>query len=318
MPRNLSAALGLAMTATTITLAGSLTPPGPPAPTMKPLDQVEARIPISSLPFAISTAGSYYLTRNLVLTGSGEAITVNAGPTTIDLNGFQLSGAGSGVGIFLVPTADLTVRNGSVTSWAIGILAAGGGRHTLDRVTVQGCQGDGADLWDGNVTDSAFIGNAGIGLAVGGVGLVVRSRAGSNGSYGMRLGPRAVVEDCILDFNGNVGIILGATGQIRRCVVAANGTTGIFALVEAVVADCNVSDNTGNGIDVSGGNARIEGNRIAGNGGFGVNDIGPIPSVVVRNSAHGNVAGNFHPFAGDVMPIDTTGTSTNPWVNFVY
>lgn len=56
--------------------ARSLTPPGPPAPTMKPLDQVEARTPISSLPFVINAAGSYYLTRNLNGAGSGDGITV--------------------------------------------------------------------------------------------------------------------------------------------------------------------------------------------------------------------------------------------------
>jgi hypothetical protein len=39
---------------------GSLTPPpGAPAPTMKTLDQIEARTPISSAPFTISAPGSY-------------------------------------------------------------------------------------------------------------------------------------------------------------------------------------------------------------------------------------------------------------------
>src|SRR5437667_49820 len=41
---------------------GSLTPPGPPAPSMKSLAQIEPRTPISSLPFTINAAGSYYLT----------------------------------------------------------------------------------------------------------------------------------------------------------------------------------------------------------------------------------------------------------------
>src|SRR6476469_6853818 len=53
---------------------GSLTPPpGTPAPTMKTLDQVEARIPIDTAhtpgdqtnEFIISQPGSYYLTGNL-------------------------------------------------------------------------------------------------------------------------------------------------------------------------------------------------------------------------------------------------------------
>ena len=78
---------------------GSLTPPGPPAPTMKTADQIESRTPISSLPFTISTSGSYYFTGNLQFTAtSGDAITVNSNDVTIDLMGFTLSSNASVTG----------------------------------------------------------------------------------------------------------------------------------------------------------------------------------------------------------------------------
>ena len=70
---------------------GSLTPPGAPAATMKSLDQIEPRTPISSLPFTISTSGSYYLTTNL-FESSGDGIIVTADNVTLDLNGFVLDG----------------------------------------------------------------------------------------------------------------------------------------------------------------------------------------------------------------------------------
>src|SRR5450631_969089 len=76
---------------------GNLTPPGAPAPTMKTLDQIEARTPISSAPFTISTPGSYYLTANLPVT-TGNAIVISANNVTLDLNGFTISSTASPAG----------------------------------------------------------------------------------------------------------------------------------------------------------------------------------------------------------------------------
>lgn len=81
----------------TVLAQGSLTPPGQPAPTMKTLDQIEPRTPISALPFSISSPGSYYLTGNLTATADGASITVSADDVMIDLNGFTLA-AGSTAG----------------------------------------------------------------------------------------------------------------------------------------------------------------------------------------------------------------------------
>ena len=52
---------------------GGLTPPGAPGPTMKTLQQIEPRTPISSITFVISQPGSYYLTTNLTAVSGHES-----------------------------------------------------------------------------------------------------------------------------------------------------------------------------------------------------------------------------------------------------
>ena len=69
---------------------GPLTPPGSPGETMKTLAQVEPRTPISSLPYTIGSAGSYYVTGNLSSTTNG--IVIKSSDVTVDLMGFTLTG----------------------------------------------------------------------------------------------------------------------------------------------------------------------------------------------------------------------------------
>ena len=100
-------------------------PPGPPAPLMKTLDQVEPRIPIdgthtppgaSDELFRISAGGSYYLTANLNGVSGKNGIVIAASGVTLDLNGFDVAGVtGSGSGIkSLASLENIRVCNGRV------------------------------------------------------------------------------------------------------------------------------------------------------------------------------------------------------------
>ncbi|MEI8291139.1 MAG: hypothetical protein WCH99_16860 [Verrucomicrobiota bacterium] len=97
---------------------GALTPPGAPAPTMKTLAQIEPRTPISSVPYAITNSGSYYLTQNVTIT-NGNAISIFADNVMLDLNGFTITSDPnySSPGTAIITYArNITIANGFIRS----------------------------------------------------------------------------------------------------------------------------------------------------------------------------------------------------------
>ena len=89
----LAVGIGIVAMLATGARGGPLDPPGPPAAT---LPQVGPRTPISSLPYTISSPGSYYLTRNLAMGTDTTGITISVEDVAIGLNGFTLSNDSQG------------------------------------------------------------------------------------------------------------------------------------------------------------------------------------------------------------------------------
>jgi parallel beta-helix repeat protein len=259
--------------------AGSLTPPGPPAPTMKPLDQVEPRTPIVSLPFLINAPGSYYLTGNLQGVSGAQGITVNADHVTIDLNGFALTGvvgAGSGIYTGNTPSRNLTIRNGTVRDWPVLGISA---EHSLNVL-----------FEDLLVSGNGFDG------VMAGAGVIRQVLTRANGSRGIAL----------QDLTG---------GTIEDCQAIENVDTGIVIYYNGIVTNNNVYHNGGFGILAAYTGSRVEANHVvsSGNPGIFVNGTG---NVIIRNTAIANAGGNYNIAPGnDAGPVGTAATATSPWAN---
>lgn len=219
---------------------GPLTPPaGAPAPTMKSLDQIEARTPlVAGSPgvainlgtITISEPGSYYLTGHHSANLS-HGIVIRASDVTLDLNGFRIrssalsvggGGTGTGIRIEAEATQNVTISNGSIVSsftyngtaftgqgFSAGILTVGEGKKNVvvRDITVSGVGGRGISL---ETTSNAIVDSCAVNT-VGGNGIMA-----------------TVVRDCAVhNAGGEFGIWAWQIENSRGHSVGGSGIHGV-------------------------------------------------------------------------------------------
>lgn len=246
--------------------AGELTPPpGPIAPTMKTLDQVEARIPISSLPLEITTPGSYYFTSNLTMSSDAAyGLKISAENVAVDLNGYALIGAGLGVGfnpgITTTGTADgFSIQNG----------------------TIRSCSGSAIALFSANRIR------------------VERVRVTGNGGSGIQAGEAAFVSECTIDLNGSgFAASVGYASQLLNNRISLN-LVGIDAADGSRIIGNTCKDHSGSGIQFSGA-CMVEGNTCSGNASAGISQGSGSGAMVTKNICSGNGSHGIDVFSGTV------------------
>src|ERR1039458_5354121 len=216
----------------TVFAQGSLTPPGAPAPTMKTLAQVEPRTPISSVPYTISSPGSYYLTATLTNTGVGiDAITINADDVTLDLKGFTLMGGPSAGSAINVPSdhRHIVVRNGGIVK---------SGNPAVALFPAQSCEVEHLHIEDS-------VGNA---VVVGDHSVVIACTISNAGYYGISTRSGCRVENCLITASFSYGIWVATGSTVSGCLVQGGSSSGIVTEDACLVKDCISSGNAGNGV----------------------------------------------------------------------
>jgi parallel beta-helix repeat protein len=256
---------------------GSLIPPGAPAETMKTLEQIEPRMPISALPYAIATSGSYYLTTNATA-ASGSGITIEVGNVTLDLGGFTLAGAdGTGDGIFIDGNqTNIWIGSGTVAGWGgAGVNAAAATAAGFSALRVVGNGGWGIDAGERATVRSCT---------------AVENGDGSNG--GINADIHSLIQDCLATFNRGFGIHASGGGTVRDCV-AINNNQGIEAGDASTVQGCTSRDNGAEGF-FAGAGVSIAGCAATANGGYGFrcSEAAVIAGCTARSNLRGIVAGS--------------------------
>src|SRR5688572_9940499 len=205
--------------------------------------EVTACTVIGSLPAVINTSGTYCLKNNLIFTAAtGIAIDIRSSPVILDLNGFWINNFPAGtstqaIGIASTNRKDITIRNGIVRGFSVGIQFVGtaASGHVIENMHLDSNRYNGIYIEDAkgvvvrnNNIQNTVVSNSTIGILLSGAknitiqDNVVNSIGGGAGGYGIY----AYVSDLVEILNNSVLNTMGTSSN----AVFVSGSTNVTVM----------------------------------------------------------------------------------------
>ena len=230
-------------------------------------------------------AGSYLVVNNISSAGI-NCLAFNAGPVTVDLGGFTVSGSGTTNGVIASGIANVTLRNGTIKGFARSAYLNGAGA-VVDGVRALTGGLNGFTVGDNSIVENSLVNGHAGGITAGkNVTIVGNTLSGNSGNM-------IVVSDGSSVRNNTVTLSTGLSTAIQvtqNCKVVDNvisGSTFGVSTGDHNVISGNTVSGCFDGIS-AGNNTTINGNNSSNNSDKGIG--AGTGCLIINNTASSNGA----------------------------
>ncbi|MFG0258683.1 MAG: right-handed parallel beta-helix repeat-containing protein [Phycisphaerales bacterium JB043] len=317
-------------------LAGDLTPPSGP---VQETDRVTLNAQVISLPYTISSPGSYVLTSDFSSAAFANGIKIDANDVTLDLNGFSITNTGPGTsGIFVDPNVlNVTIKNGSVIDWTVGVNAAASMHVRVIGVTARGsstgiqvgpsslvsnCSAydvtEGFEVYGGTLITDCTTQNASTGFTLY-TGSSARDCVSESSTTGFQMDSNSSAFNCVTNNNSGRGFqFLANTSNIslQNCKSRGGNHGVLIDTTDGFTIDGLEASQSNFGIQCQGMNGVISNSTIKSTGLDGILLSGTATGIhIFGNSIHGSSTYGIRasPVAGNLITRNTVNGPTNPY-----
>lgn len=215
---------------------------------IKPVDRCQT--------LEVGDRSTFVVVKNLFAPG-GDCLIINSSDVTLDLSGFTISGAGTGKGITSSASVhNVTVRNGTVRGFAVGV-SLGGHGNVVEEVRIVDHSDTGLFLGAGGLARNLVIqGNFHVGAllstACALATSVVRANGNSAQSSGISAGPGSTITGNTIWANIGTGLSASSGSTIMGNTVLDTTGVGMLVTCPANVVHNSATANSGGNLLLNG------------------------------------------------------------------